>query len=89
MWMQTVSHLKPKTVLGYESLLRTRILPTFGPVPIGEIRPLDVRSWPADLQLAGLSASRRRSAYHLLSAILRTAVEDGRLAATPCVALSV
>ena len=87
MWMLTASHLKPKTVHGYESLLRSRILPAFGPIPIGEIRPLDIRTWLADLQRAGLSASRRRSAYHLLSAILRAAVEDGRLAATPCVGI--
>lgn len=87
MWLRTASHLKPKTMLGYESLLRSRILPAFGPMPIGEIRPLDIRTWLADLQRAGLSASRRRSAYHLVGAILRAAVEDGRLAATPCVGI--
>ena len=29
-WLRFSVHLKPKTLIGYESLLRTRILPTFG-----------------------------------------------------------
>ncbi|HVD04052.1 MAG TPA: site-specific integrase, partial [Candidatus Dormibacteraeota bacterium] len=34
-WLATTTHLKPKTVVGYDSLLRSRILPTFEQVPIG------------------------------------------------------
>jgi integrase len=51
---------------------------------IGEIHPADVRSWLSGLQATGLSASSCRQAYHLLSAIMRTAVEDGRIATSPC-----
>jgi len=86
-WMSTTSHLKPKTVSNYESLLRSRILPTFGNAPIGAIRPIDVREWLSSLQADGLSASRCRAAYHLLGSIFRTAVEDGRVATSPCVGI--
>lgn len=86
-WMGTTTHLKPKTVSGYESLLRSRILPTFGAAPLGSIRPIDLREWLSNLQAVGLSASRCRAAYHLVGAILQTAVEDGRIATSPCVGI--
>ena len=86
-WMSTTSHLKPKTVSNYESLLRSRIQPTFGNAPIGAIRPIDVREWLASLQADGLSASRCRAAYHLLGSIFRTAVDDRRVATSPCVGI--
>src|SRR5207248_2720218 len=84
-WLDTSVHLKPKTRAGYESMLRARLLPTFGATPLDEIRPLHVRRWLAQLRDRGLSASSCRQAYHLLSAILRTAVDDGLLTESPCV----
>lgn len=86
-WLGTTTHLKPKTRAGYESMLRARLLPTFGRAPIGEIRPIDVREWLSAMQARGLSASSCRQAYHLLGAIMTTAVEDGRIAASPCVGI--
>lgn len=83
-WLRTATHLKPKTRAGYESMLRSRLLPAFERAPIGEIRPADVRGWLAGMQTRGLSASSCRQAYHLLSAIMRTAVDDGRIATSPC-----
>lgn len=84
-WRGTTVHLKPKTRAGYESLLRTLILPELGRAPLGEIDPLWVREWVAGLVGRGLSASRVRQAYRLLGAIMRAAVESGYMARTPCV----
>ena len=84
-WMATTTHLKPKTISSYQSLLRSRIMPAFERAPIGAIRPIDVRVWVSGMRADGLSASRCRQACHLVGAILRTAVEDGRIAASPCV----
>ncbi len=84
-WWGSVAHLKAYTREGYESLLRVHVLPRFGVIPIGEIRPIDVREWVADLHAGGLSASRIRQAYYLLAQILRTAVESGFVSGTPCV----
>lgn len=83
-WLATATHLKPKTISGYQSLLRSRIMPEFQSAPIGAIRPIDVREWVSGMQADGLSASRCRQACHLVGAILQTAVEDGRIAASPC-----
>ncbi len=83
-WMATTTHLKPKTIASYQSLLRARLLPPFENTPIGAIHPIDVREWLSRMQADGLSASRCRQAVHLLGSVLQTAVEDGRLVASPC-----
>jgi integrase len=86
-WLRTTTHLKPKTQSGYASLLRSRLLPAFGDRAIGDIRPIDVREWMSELLGRGLSASSCRQAYHLMTSIMRAAVEDGRLVASPCIGI--
>lgn len=84
-WFGTIGTLKPKTRAGYESLLRTVILPTFAGTGLAQIQPVDVREWVSGLAARGLSASRIRQAYHLFGAIMRSAVESGYIARSPCV----
>ena len=36
-WLKSTVHLKPKTRIGYESLLKSHVLPKFGGVRLGEI----------------------------------------------------
>ena len=84
-WFVTISALKPKTRAGYESLLRTVIFPTFDGVQLAQIQPVDVREWVFKHTANGLSPSRIRQAYHLFGAIMRSAVESGYLARSPCV----
>jgi integrase len=88
-WMSTTVGLKPKTRQGYESLLRAHLLPAFGNVSLARIQPVDVREWVARLNAKGLSSSRMRQAHHLLSMILKAAVESGYLARTPCVGIRI
>jgi hypothetical protein len=38
-WLVTTGHLRPKTREGYESILRTHLLPAFGDQPIAKVRP--------------------------------------------------
>jgi integrase len=82
-WMAGRVHLKPKTIASYESLLRTRILPTWETVPLANITNGDVVAWVAKLQADDLSASRTRQAYQILSAMLDAAVRDRRLPSNP------
>ena len=84
-WAQEVLstlHLKPKTAETYASLLRSRILPTFGQQPIGAISRAQVREWVAEMAIE-VSAKRTRNAHGLLSRLLNEAVLDGRLLANP------
>jgi integrase len=77
-------HLKIKTVAGYESLLRTKVLPEFGNLPVASIKPMMVGEWVASLSTQGLSPSRVRQSYRLLSQIMRAAVENDVITVSPC-----
>jgi len=80
LWMAGRVHLKPKTVASYESLLRTRLLPRWGAVPLGRVSYADASAWVAEMRSRGLSASRTRQSYHLLTSILDDAVRARKLA---------
>jgi integrase len=78
-WLRFSVHLKPKTQIGYESLLRTRILPVFGACGLEAIDGLAIRRWVAEMHADGLSASRIKQSYRLLRQILASAVDCGLL----------
>ena len=60
-WFPSVSpHLKVKTRVTYESLLRTKVLPRFAAVPVSAVRPIMVAEWVGSLSASGLSPSRVR-----------------------------
>lgn len=82
-WFAGRVHLKEKTLAGYESLLRTRILPAWAKVPLVSVANADVVAWVAGMRACGLSASRTRQSYHLFSSMLDAAVRDRRLATNP------
>jgi len=68
------AHLKPKTLSSYRSLHRTRVLPRWAEVPLKALTHADAVAWVADMRASGLSASRTRQAYHLLTSMLEDAV---------------
>ena len=82
-WLAGRSHLQPKTLASYRSLLSTRVLPTCERVPLAKVRHSDVAARVAGMRAEGLSASRTRQVYHVLTSMLDAAVRDGRLARNP------
>ncbi|MEV0594470.1 tyrosine-type recombinase/integrase [Nonomuraea cavernae] len=84
-WLASVSPaLKPKTQSSYASLLRTLIIPQFGAMQLGQVRPIGINEWVAKLSKRGLSASRVRQAYRLLSQIMMAAVNNELIKSSPC-----
>ncbi len=75
--------VKPKTKSGYESLLRSRILPVFGKRRLAEIRRSDIQEWIASMLAEGLSAGRARQAVIVLRLMLDAAVDDRLIARNP------
>lgn len=85
--------LRPRTVDEYKRLLRAPDpdiaddkggpLADLVALPLGTITPKRVREWRAD-QLATGRKTQTSRAYGLLSAIMRTAVEDRIIDANPC-----
>lgn len=81
-WLVGLHSIKPKTRAGYESLLRSRVLPEFGQTELRRITTASVRSWVASMVEEGLSAVPRR-ALQVLHASLQVAVDDGFIAKNP------
>jgi integrase len=86
-WLVTTGHLKPKTREGYESILRTHLLPAFGDQPIAKIRPVEVGQFFSGLAAAGMSVSRLRQTKSVLKLIFDEAVRNGYLARIPVEAI--
>jgi integrase len=83
-WLAAQAHLRPSTIRLYRWAL-DRVAPTLGPVPLNRIDTLTVREVVADLTRSGLSPSRVRNAYGVVSAVLSSGVEAGKLARNPAV----
>jgi integrase len=83
-WLHSAD-VKPKTRASYQSLLDSRVLPTFGDVKLSKVSTAMVRRWIADLRDEGLSGSRITQARQVLRASLETARLDGLIGTNPVV----
>jgi integrase len=78
-WYATTAALRPTTRRDYRKLLDLEILPTFAAAPIASIDALAVREWLATLAAGGLGPKRAGKARAVLSQVLASAVEGGKL----------
>ncbi|MFD9032679.1 tyrosine-type recombinase/integrase [Streptomyces sp. NPDC059567] len=84
-WLAAVApQLKHKTQATYRSLINSRINPALGDRELSSLRPITVTEWVADMKGAGLSSSRIRQAYRVLSQVMASAVDNDLIAQTPC-----
>jgi Phage integrase, N-terminal SAM-like domain len=79
-WYSSTAHLKPSTRHDYRALLDHQVLPTFRETALAWIDALTIKEWRSDLLAKGLSAKRAGKALQVLSQVLASAVEGGRLA---------
>ncbi|GAA4286188.1 tyrosine-type recombinase/integrase [Georgenia daeguensis] len=82
-WLASKVRLKHSTRTSYESLLRYHVAPTWGRVPLSSVRHEDVAAWVQRLHGSGLSASRTRQAWIVLSQVLDMAVRSRRIPHNP------
>jgi integrase len=83
-WLGTTVHLKAKTRVGYESMLRTHVLPAFAGRPVASIHQVDVRQFLATMVEAGSAAGTVRSARKVLRLVLATAEGSRAIKVNPC-----
>ncbi|GGY53788.1 site-specific integrase [Streptomyces omiyaensis] len=84
-WLAAVApQLKHKTQASYRSLIESRINPVLGDRELSSLRPITVAEWVGEMKAAGLSASRIRQAYRVLSQVMASAVDNELIAQTPC-----
>ena len=79
-WYATTAALKPPTRRDYRSLLDNHVLPRFADWPLSGIDTLAVKEWRAAMVDGGLGGKRAGKAMQVLSLVLSSAVEGGRLA---------
>jgi integrase len=79
-WYASTAALKPTTRRDYRSLLDCHVLPRFGDWPLAGVDTLAVREWVATLIEGGLGPKRAGKALQVLSLVLSSAVDGGKLA---------
>jgi integrase len=81
-WLAGQAHLKPSTHERYAGILREHILPMWSATQLADVSHADVQAW-----ITGLSTQRSpatvRKVHRVLSLLLKTAVQDGRLSRNP------
>jgi integrase len=84
-WINQHPRLGPRTADVYRSLIRRRLAPALGQIPLGQLDTATVRHWRAGLLESGVSSTMVAKSYRLLRAILNTAVtEDELIIVNPC-----
>ncbi len=81
-WLARRPDLAVRTVELYRYLLDDHIVPELGSSTLAALAPSKIRGWHAKAAQAHPSTAAK--AYRLLSSIMRTAVTDGLLLASPC-----
>lgn len=84
-WLATTTGLRPNTRQLYEYLGRRYLVPAFNSAELARITAIDVRRWLAGMRGTKLSPNTVAKAYRLLSRVMRTAVDEGLIAKSPCV----
>ena len=82
-WMKSKSHLAPKTLAGYRSLLDLHVLQELGRRSLSSLGPEDVGAWVSGMNAKRLSPSRVRQAYRVLSGMLQLAHSYDRISRNP------
>ena len=81
-WVETRTDLRRSTFDRLEGVVRLHIVPSLGPIAIGDLTRFDAQLWASKLT-ATQSPGSVRKIVHVLSAGLQVAVDDGRIPANP------
>lgn len=76
--------LRPRTYDGYESIVRVRIVPALGRLPLDKVTPPVLQAFASRLLEQGLSAQSVQNTYRLLHRAFADAVKWGLLGRNPC-----
>lgn len=88
-WLATTVHLKPKTRVGYDSILRTHVLPSLGATKVAAIDRPRVDAFIAGMVASGAAPGTVRATRKVLRLVLETAVNAKALPANPCAGVKV
>jgi integrase len=81
-WVVTRTDLRRSTFDRLEGVVRLQIVPTLGPIALGDLSRFDAQVWASKLS-ATQSPGSVRKIVNVLSAGMQLAVDDGRIPANP------
>ncbi|MCA1704540.1 MAG: site-specific integrase [Actinobacteria bacterium] len=85
-WLASIqSRRKPKTVEGYQRLLRVHVLPAFGNRRVGSITYSDADRFVRSIEGLGRKPGTVRNAFFVLKMVLDYAIRDGHIRVNPCI----
>jgi len=84
-WLQDYAavQVKPSTLLNYQSMTYSSLIPFFGDVPLASIRTADVQRYVSERLASGVKASTVQKAFVMLKGMLKQAVEWDYLRVNP------
>jgi len=82
-YRETVVALRPSTLDRDDRVWRLHVAPRFSDRRLADIDRTAIRAWVADLTAAGYAAETVQKCHQVLGKVLRSAVEDGLLRASP------
>jgi integrase len=82
-WRTVQTHHRPKTADGTRIRFKTMVYPYIGAIPIGKLKPSNIRSWQKTLVDAGYAASSIKGARGQVAGAFNHAVLDRRLPSSP------
>ncbi len=84
-WASTIVDLRPSTLAHDRGMMRTHLIPAFGPVPLARLTTVDVTAWiAAQTSVGRLSPATVRKAGQILAKIMKPAVDSGLVARSQC-----
>jgi integrase len=80
-WLKdyAATHVRPKTLEGYESIIRVHVVPAFGSVPLAKLTPTPIQALYASMLERGRSATRVERVHRCLREALHHGVKWGLL----------
>lgn len=75
--------LKASTIESKKHIFRTKLIPTFGKLPISEISPPQIRKWQTEMMSQGLAETYLKTINNQLSAVFNYAVRYYNLPNNP------
>lgn len=81
-WLSRRPELADRTRELYQHIFERHVFPSLGSITLAKLAPSKIRGWHADIAQSHPATAAK--AYRLLSSVMRTAVVDGLILASPC-----
>ena len=83
-WVTAQGHIAKKTAQSRRTAWTCHVRPRWAAVAVADVRTTAVRSWIAKMAADGVGVPTIENSFHVLRAVMATAVDDRRILVNPC-----